>query len=201
MPKPRPIRAALIATLLACQPATAFEADLSAILRPDDRARLEDLDRVAGQTLRRALALSPDAGIATGALSGAPLPPDEARAILPGEWACRTIKLGGNLPLIAYQPFRCLIDRDGHLEKLSGSQRTRGQIGMLDGRLTYLGTSFIAGDTPVDYVDLPRNIAPSAMPQIFPDAGLVEVTGTGRARILLPRPYLESDLNILLLER
>ena len=42
---------------------------------------------------------------------------------------------------------------------------------------------------------------PAATPQRVPEVGMVEVVSPTRARILMPLPMLESDLNILLLTR
>ncbi|WP_169306281.1 DUF4893 domain-containing protein [Paracoccus hibiscisoli] len=102
---------------------------------------------------------------------------------------------------MVYQPFQCRIDADGGLVKLTGSQRMSGRIGLVAGRLTYLGTGHVAGDTPLPYEALPPRTDPTASPQLVPEAGLVEVTGRNAARILMPAPVLESDLNILLLSR
>src|SRR5690349_13077217 len=48
-----------------------------------------------------------------------------------GKWKCRTIKLGGMLPLTIYDWFDCRISDDGsgwYLVKTSGSQRTSGRF-------------------------------------------------------------------------
>lgn len=74
-------------------------------------------------------------------------------------------------------------------------------IGDLDGAQAYLGTGYIAGDTALPYADLPDSIDPAATPQRVPEVGMVEVVSPTRARILMPLPMLESDLNILLLTR
>jgi len=192
--------AALAALLVA--PAFAETPDLAGMIRSDDRARLERLDEVAGRTLRSALALgSPeDRAILVEGLSGSALPAERAMTILQGEWSCRMLKLGGNLPLVVYQAFHCRLTGSG-FEKLTGSQRTTGRIGLLDGQTVYLGTAFVAGDTPLPYGELPAEVDPGATPQLTPEVGLVEVTGDKAARILLPLPWLESELNVLMLTR
>lgn len=197
-------RALLIAALLMCAaPAAALGPSLDAIIRADDVARLDQLDPIAGRTLRDALAQgsADDRAVLVAGLSGAALPDDQAGAILPGDWSCRMLKLGGGLALVVYQPFQCRIDADGKLVKLTGSQRMTGRIGPVAGRLTYLGTGHVAGETPLPYDALPPQTDPAASPQLVPEAGLVEVTGRNTARILMPAPVLESDLNILLLSR
>ncbi|MFC0200451.1 DUF4893 domain-containing protein [Paracoccus rhizosphaerae] len=173
------------------------------MIRADDRDRLKHLDEVAGRTLRSALAMADpaDLDVLAAGLRGAPLPVDKAASILPGEWSCRMLKLGRNLPLVVYQPFRCRIGGDGSFRKLTGSQRIIGQIGMLEGHQTYIGTGFIAGDEPVPYGKLPQQVDPAAIPQRVPEVGVVEVVSPTEARILLPLPVLESDLNLLLLRR
>ncbi len=72
-----------------------------------------------------------------------------------GNWQCRTIKAGGISPLVVYDWFKCRVTDDGSgwmLEKISGSQRTKGRFFTdNDKRLTYLGSSFIAGQKPKKY--------------------------------------------------
>lgn len=196
--------AALVLALAIGMPATAQQAgDESVFMRPDDHQRLAALDQTAGAALRGAFAAGApgDLEVLADALTGAPLSAAEARGLLAGDWSCRMIKLGGGLPIVIYQPFRCRADAEGGFEKLSGSQRTRGRIHPADDRLIYLGTGFVAGETPVDYEDLPETVDPAAQPQLMPEAGLVEITAPDRGRIIFPRPYLESDLNLLVLRR
>lgn len=197
MPPIRSVRPFAIALLLAA-PAFADPA-----IRAGDRARLEDLDAAAGETLRAAFAGgdAADLEVLVQALSGRPLPVAEALAQLPGEWSCRMIKLGGGLPIVTYPPFRCVADGDGGFRKLTGSQRTRGTVAAMEGRLVYLGTGYIAGDDPPDYADLPEPPAPQDLPQRVPEVGVVELTGLDAGRILMPRPLLESGFNILMLRR
>ncbi|MBW7056693.1 DUF4893 domain-containing protein [Paracoccus bogoriensis] len=192
------------AALLGALPAHAIElADLSNEIRPDDRARLELFDETAGRALMGALAAGDggDVGVMVAGLAGEPLPPLGAALMLEGDWSCRVLKLGGGLPLVAYQPFRCRVGADGSFEKLTGSQRMRGRIGLVDGEVIYLGTAFVAGETPPDYADLPPEIDPGATPQFMPEVGRVQIVDGNAARIILPMPHLESDLNIVLLSR
>ena len=203
MPKPARLSAGLIVGLLLATKAMGFGTDLSGDIRPDDVARLEQLDSVAGHSLRRALASgsASDLQVLIEGLSGAALPSAEASSVLPGDWSCRMLKLGRDLALVVYAPFTCRIDPDGGFAKLTGSQRSQGRIGVIDDRLVYLGTAYVAGDTPPDYAQLPERVDPMATPQVVPDVGIVEVMSPDRARMLLPLPHLESDLNILLLSR
>lgn len=201
--RPKTETIALLAALLAPLPALSDPADLSDRIRPDDRARMERYDETAGRALTGALAQGDggDVAVMVAGLAGAALPPAEATPLLAGDWSCRVLKLGGGLPLVVYQPFRCRIGADGAFEKLTGSQRMLGRIGLVDGQVTYLGTAFVAGETPPDYADLPPEVDPTASPQFMPEVGRVEVVDGGAARIILPLPHLESDLNIVLLGR
>ncbi|WP_410218470.1 DUF4893 domain-containing protein [Paracoccus sp. (in: a-proteobacteria)] len=94
-------------------------------------------------------------------------------------------------------PFRAA-SLNGQFEKRTGSQRMTGTLGMLDGQPVYVGTAYVTGETPYPYADLPPETDPSATPQMIPE---IEVTGSDTARLLLPLPLLESELNVLLLTR
>lgn len=175
-------------------------------IRPDDQARLDGLDAAAGQALRQVLAEGSDADVsaAVEVLRGAagPAAPSAAEA-LTGDWACRMTKIGGNMALVAYPAFRCRIEARGgvlHFDKLTGSQRTSGTLHAQDGRWVYLGSAFVQGDTPRAYADFPAEIDVNAG-ETLPDVGVLEVTGPGRARLVLPLPYRESVLNVLTLTR
>ena len=87
-----------------------------------------------------------------------------------------------------------------HLDKLTGSQRTSGTIRLVDGRWIYLGSSFVQGEQPRRDEDFPPRIDAGAS-ETLPDVGVLEVTGEGQARLILPLPYRESVLNILVLTR
>ena len=173
------------------------------VMRADDFQRLTDANRAAGLALRQALAggAPDDVQALTAAMAGSAQPPDRATAAMAGDWSCQMMKLGGIGPLVVYPPFACRIGADGRLDKLTGSQRTRGTIMEWEGQTIYLGTAYIAGDTPPAYADLPEMVDIHAIPQFVPDAGIVEMTGTDRGRILFPRPWLESDMNVMLLTR
>jgi hypothetical protein len=110
---------------------------------------------------------------------------------LGGDWKCRTIKAGGLSPLIVYDWFNCRMGDDGSgwkLEKTSGSQRTVGRF-YDDGekRLIYLGSFFIAGETPKPYGSGPET----------DQVGYAFRTGPAEWRIEFPAPQYESKLDIL----
>ena len=173
-------------------------------LRSDDVARLQQLDLGLLPILLGVLAKSTpeEREVLVGALSGQAMPPQDAMSIAPGDWKCRNVKMmDGDLPIIVYDNFACRIDADGRFEKLSGSQRTKGRIYPENGSLIYVGTGFIAGDTPPDYAELPENVNTASAPQRVPQVGRVEMTSPNAGRILFPRPYLDSDLDLLVLTR
>ena len=175
-------------------------------IRPEDQARLDQLDTAMGRALRQVLALGSDEEVtdAINALQGPAMAPNPTlAATLAGDWQCSMVKMGGTLPLVAYPPFRCRIEaKDGVLQfdKLTGSQRTRGTIQAMDGRWIYLGSSFVQGQAPRRYEDFPPRIDTGAS-ETLPEVGVLEVTGEGQARLILPLPYRESILNILVLTR
>lgn len=119
----------------------------------------------------------------------------------PGDYRCRTIKLGargqGGLAYVAYPAFRCRIDLtpggDLILEKITGSQRTRGLI-YPDGdrRLVYVGAQAWGDET-----GFPAYGAQAERDQL----GVVERIGPQRWRLVLPFPKQESKLDILELTR
>lgn len=199
-------RADLAAVVVACLlPGAALSQQLAdgTPLHADDARRLDEYHAAAGEAMLDAFSGGDpdDLVILTDVLQGDPLPSDQVLAMIPGDWSCQTIKMGGLLPITVYQPFRCRIGNDGSLEKLTGSQRTRGRIHVDGDRLVYLGTGFIAGDTPPPYADLPPFSEPGSGPQRMPEIGLVEMTGNTRGRVMFPDPYLESRFNILTLSR
>ncbi|MRX51584.1 DUF4893 domain-containing protein [Paracoccus sp. S-4012] len=175
-----------------------------ATMRGEDAERLAALPEAYGNALREALAgaSADDIEGLVAALSGAPQPvPPEALA---GDWRCRTIKVGGLTPMTAYDPFRCRVTAEGGrvlFEKLTGSQRVRGEVHEAEEGLVLLGVGYIAGDTPPDYAALPEEIDAGASPQITADPGVIEMTGPDSGRILFPYPMLESVMDVLVLSR
>lgn len=201
MPSIRKVEIAAILTLLAG--AAMGDSPSAQEMRPDDRLRLEELDQSAGHGLRMAFAdgASADLDKLAAALQGMPLPAEDALALLPGDWSCQMMKLGGGLPIVVYPAFRCHVSADGVFEKLTGSQRTKGSLHVEAERVIYQGTGFVAGESPTAYEDLPETVDPRATPQFMPEIGVVELTGPDRGRILFPWPHLESDFNLLVLTR
>ncbi len=192
------IRALLTSLMLIAGVPLAAQTDL----RPQEQSRLDRFEETAGRALLQAYHSggSDDLAALARALSGTPqVAFDEG---LSGEWACRTIKLGGAAGLVAYTPFTCRLtfQGDGYLfEKLSGSQRTLGHITMRDGRAVFVGIGYVAGTTPPAYGDLAPDFAGDG--QIQPDIAVFERVSNSRARLMFPAPVVESDLDILELTR
>ena len=113
-----------------------------------------------------------------------------------GNWKCRTIKVGGDLgPLVVYDWFKCKVTDDGSglvLEKLTGSQRTRGRLfDESEKRAVYVGTGYVSGEKPSAYGKGPQT----------DEIGYAFRTGPDAWRIEFPAPYYESKLDILELKR
>ncbi|MEX3314592.1 DUF4893 domain-containing protein [Sulfitobacter sp. PS-8MA] len=177
-------------------------AALAGTLRPADQARLDNFDAAFGDAMMQALAggAPDDVAALTRALSGQPQ--IAFAADLPGDWSCRTIKLGGVSPLVAYSPFKCRFtatDRGFAFEKLTGSQRTKGEITLREGRAIYTGVGHVRGETPPDYADLPEDFTSDG--KVQSDVAVFQRVSPNRARLLFPAPAVESDFDILELTR
>ena len=203
------MRGALMALLLSAAPVMAEDWTSAGLtledgtaLRPDDDRRLGLVNESLGAGLREAFADGARADVdqVVAALSAPSLDTEATLQGIKGAWSCRMIKLGKISPIIVYSPFKCRADGT-EFEKLTGSQRTKGTLHHDGDRLVYLGTGFVAGESPVRYEDLPQNADPQAVPQIMSEVGVVELTAPDRGRILFPNPYLESRMNILVLSR
>lgn len=198
--------AAAAAILLACPAHAGPEPGDGLPIRTEDLARLDALDESAGVALRQALGGGDAAQVASVAEALAGTPQAAAGldpSALAGDWTCRMTKIGGLLPVVAYPPFRCQISADGGIlqfEKLTGSQRTRGTIHSDRDRLVYLGSTFVAGEQPKRYDEFPEEVRTDDT-ETLPDVALVEPLGPDRLRMLFPRPYRESVLNVMVLTR
>ncbi|MEM5542617.1 DUF4893 domain-containing protein [Sulfitobacter sp. AS92] len=185
--------------LLLLLPATAWA---EPTLRPADSARLDNFYAAFGDAITQALASgeAEDIAAVTRALSGQPQVAFSAD--LQGDWSCRTIKLGGVSPLVAYSPFKCRFtatDRGFAFEKLTGSQLTRGEITLRDGRAIYAGVGYVSGETPPTYADLPADFTSGG--KVQSDVAVFQRISPTRARLLFPSPAVESDFDILELTR
>lgn len=165
-------------------------------------ATRNDMDRVTAwrSSFVAALADARKGGHAAAvAKEGALLDPDAALdgpAPPPGNYRCRTLKLGsgspGMLSYIAYQPFACTIEDQGGVlafNKVTGSQRPVGLIFPGEGpRRIFLGTLMLGDETrALDYgEDRTRDMA-----------GAVERVGPNRWRLILPYPHFESIMDVI----
>ena len=185
-----------------CLICAALPAAAQEVLRPQEQSRLARFDEIAGNALLQALrtGAAGDVAALTKALSGEPqVAFDEGLA---GDWNCRTMKLGGETGLVVYSPFRCRLtfEGDGYVfEKLSGSQRTKGFLGLRDGRAVYVGVGYVADATPPVYADLAPDFTGDGTVQ--PDVAVFERVSNRRARLMFPAPVVESDFDILELTR
>ncbi|MCX7306248.1 MAG: DUF4893 domain-containing protein [Hyphomicrobiales bacterium] len=159
-----------------------------------DKARLERYEATRKAALSEARAGDPAEVAALEALLAKPLLSTPGFD-LSGEWRCRTIKMGGSLPLVVYDWFKCRVSDDGSgwaLEKTSGSQRTTGRF-YDDGenRMIYLGSFFVSGETPGRYGAGPES----------DQVGYAFRSGDAEWRIEFPEPRYESRFDILEFKR
>ena len=165
------------------------------LVTQDDRGRLRNWRKswtdalaqarpgFAASIAREGPLLDPDVGLA-----GATLPP--------GDYRCRTIKLGNQRPggqaFTAYEPRPCLVSADGarlHFAVLDGPQRPLGTFFPdTSRRMIFLGTLQL-GDEALAYRygrDRERDMI-----------GLLERIGEHRWRLILPAPHFESLLDVI----
>ena len=182
--------------MLAVSPQAHADGVLDSRLTPSDKQRLADFDATLTEALAAARAggAPEDVKLLDEALAGDPLPLAEGYDA-EGNWRCRTIKAGGQLPLTVYPWFKCRISDDGagwKLEKISGSQRTAGRFYTLSAtRLAYLGAGHYHYEDPRSYG------AEAERDQV----AIAERRAQNRIILLFPAPKLESRLDVLVLER
>jgi len=174
----------------------AADGEIDKIMTAPDKARLASFDKVRAEAIAEARKGGSREDVATldGILAGKALAFSEGFD-LTGDWQCRTVKLGGNLPLTVYGWFKCRVSDDGSgwkLDKLTGSQRTAGAFYTdSDTRLTYLGVLYYGDEKPKKYGrDPDRDQVAYAVRQ-----------DENRVRLEFPSPKYESKLDILELRR
>jgi hypothetical protein len=166
------------------------------IITAADKTRLASFAKVRGEAIAEARKGGSPEDIATldAVLAGKDLAFSEDFDFT-GNWQCRTVKLGGGLPLTVYGWFKCRVSDDGSgwkLEKLTGSQRTAGAFYTdSDTRLTYLGALYYSHETPKKYGGDPDR---DQVAYVLRPAG-------NRVRLEFPSPKYESKLDILELKR
>jgi len=186
------LRASILAFILVVPTGTALaDGEFNRLITAADRARMEKY----GETRKEALAEAKAGGSEEDLKILDSVVNKEARSWsgfdMTGTWQCRTIKAGGLLPLVVYGWFKCKVTDDGSgwkLEKVSGSQRTKGSF--YDGgdkRLTYLGSFFIDGEPAKPYGSGPDS----------DQFAYVFRTGTKTFRMEFPAPAYESKLDVM----
>jgi hypothetical protein len=163
-----------------------------------DRARLRNWRKTWVAALDQAKAAGHRAEIEA---AGSLLDPDAALpdiGLRPGEYRCRTIKLGakgkGNLAYVEYPAFRCRIgaaEGPGNMAfaRIDGSQRPIGRLFPDHSRrMIFLGTLQLGDEKgSLRYGhDKDRDMI-----------GLLERIGPNRWRIAFPAPAFESKLDVL----
>jgi hypothetical protein len=186
------VRVFAIAACLSLLAPCAFAAIWQDRVTPIDAAKLKRLDAAWNEALTEArrehrselaalgALVRPDAALTN------PTPPA-------GLYRCRTVKLGGNLPYVAYDWFRCRIERSPRgeltLAKISGSQRSFGVLYPDRAkRAVFLGAvSWGTDETAMAYGAKPDRS----------QAGVLERIGPKRWRLALPWPEYESRLDLI----
>jgi hypothetical protein len=200
---------ALLVVLLAL---SACGGDLPGVARASDlRARSwqeqiteADRKRLAGlwAAWTRALNQATAAGETAALVAAGPLAVADAavpgRMPTPGDYQCRTLKLGVRsdapttapaLALADAQP--CRISARGSLlwfEQLAGQQRIGGTLYPDDDRMVFLGSKSLAGEMRVI-----AYAADAARDQV----GVLHTLGPGRWRLELPWPNWQSNLEVV----
>lgn len=191
------MRIPILTVLLICFAGSAHaDGTINNIITASDKARLESYETTKTQALDEAKKGGNAADVAeldkiftTGTLSF------NEEFDMTGNWQCRTTKLGKTTPLVIYSWFKCRVTDDGSgwmLEKISGSQRTKGRFFTeSDTRLTYLGSGYIAGEQPKKYGAGAES----------DEVGYAYRTSKNSFRIEFPAPARESLLDVLELKR
>jgi hypothetical protein len=112
-------------------------------------------------------------------------------AIPDGEYRCRTIKLGGILPLTPYDYFSCTISEGGtRIDKTSGSQRFSGSLVSAEQAVFYWGALHYGDEKPISYGHDPERDQVGCIYRIRDDV-------TRRYRLELPSPQFESTHDVI----
>jgi len=190
-----PRKIALAACLALLASSALADGVVQKIITDADKARLDAYGETRKAALAEAKAGDPAEVKQLNAMLAKPLVTFSDKD-LTGNWHCRTIKAGGDFgALVIYDWFKCKVTDDGSgwvLEKISGSQRTKGRF-YDDGekRSIYLGSFYVAGDPVKPYGDGPDT----------DQVGYAFRNGADAWRIEFPAPYYESKLDIIEFKR
>jgi hypothetical protein len=186
--------AAVTALLVFTLPAMAESDFLTRTLSPEDLSRLASFAKARSDAIAEAEAGGEPSELAVlhEILAGEEQP---IRGVdIRGDYRCRTVKLGGILPLTIYDWFDCEIGEDdlGYvLEKTSGSQRLTGHfVDDSETSLIFYGAGHYDYEQPREY---------GAEPQENIVARMVRA-GDERYRLEMPLPHFESNFDILELQ-
>lgn len=188
----RPLLAAV--GLLCCTLPALADGEVQKLITAADKTRLDKYGETRKEALAEAKAGDPAEVKQLDALLAKPLVAFSDKD-LTGNWQCRTIKAGGPLPLVIYGWFKCKVTDDGsgwRLEKISGSQRTKGRF-FDDGekRAIYLGSAYVNSDPAKPYGSGPQTN----------QVGYAFRNNASQWRIEFPAPYYESKLDIIEFKR
>ena len=188
----RPLLAAV--GLLCCTLPALADGEVQKLITAADKTRLDKYGETRKEALAEAKAGDPAEVKQLDALLAKPLVAFSDKD-LTGNWQCRTIKAGGPLPLVIYGWFKCKVTDDGsgwRLEKISGSQRTKGRF-FDDGekRAIYLGSAYVNSDPAKPYGSGPQT----------DQVGYAFRNNASQWRIEFPAPYYESKLDIIEFKR
>lgn len=188
-------RLTFAAATVLCLTMPAFaDGEVQKLITAADKARLDKYGETRKAALDEAKAGDPAEVKQLDALLAKPLVSFSDND-LTGKWQCRTIKAGGLSPLVIYGWFKCKVSDDGsgwRLEKITGSQRTKGRF-FDDGkkRAIYLGSFYVNDDPAKPYGSGPES----------DQVGYAFRNSASEWRIEFPAPYYESKLDILELKR
>ncbi|WP_376704100.1 DUF4893 domain-containing protein [Mesorhizobium sp. ISC25] len=189
------VRLMFAAAAVFCLTLPAFaDGEVQKLITTADKARLDKYGETRKAALDEAKAGDPAEVKQLDALLAKPLVSFSDKD-LTGNWQCRTTKAGGLSPLVIYGWFKCRVSDDGsgwRLEKITGSQRTKGRF-FDDGekRAIYLGSFHVNDDPAKPYGSGPES----------DQVGYAFRNSAGEWRIEFPAPYFESKLDILEFKR
>ena len=159
-----------------------------------DFGRLERIEasRAKGLTAVTAMKTAEDKDYVVDLVGGAMGTPDPKD--LPGDYQCRTIKLGGQYgPLTVYGWFKCRISSDFVLTKLTGSQNFTGVLNPVDDGMLFVGASNYDYEASRAYGEVAEHDLVGCLRQMPREPGHLILE--------LPEPLLESDHDVIELRR
>jgi hypothetical protein len=152
-----------------------------------DRGRIDRLDATRAKALERAEIADAGTVRLIKDVVGAQAQPIDVKA-LPGNWRCRSLKLGGEIgPASVNSFFACRIRMAGNalvFEKTTGSVRRSAKLSEIDAyRLLYYGAYFAERDKSQGY----------GVGKPYDEVGMLTQIARNRLRIELPEPYAYAE--------